>query len=117
VIVFRRVDTADQAQVLHLLCCFWQQFTDVNSGHGGGDGQERSTGFDTGFRVPAFQLAESAVHVENDDAFLIGFECGSDAGICEGSEATDHGAGTGCHGAEEATASQSVGGGVAGVVE
>jgi hypothetical protein len=33
VIVFRRIDSADQAQVLHLLGRFGQKFADVNAGH------------------------------------------------------------------------------------
>jgi hypothetical protein len=57
------------------------------------------------------------VHVEYHDTFLVGLEGSGDTRICKSSETTDHCAGTGRHGSEEAAASESVSGCIAGVVK
>ena len=74
VVVFAGVDAADQAQVVHLLGGLRQQLRDVDAGHGGGNRAERPAGVGARLGVPAFELAQAAVHVEHDDPLLIGLQ-------------------------------------------
>ena len=70
VIVLGRVDAAGDRQMVHLLGRHRQQFADVDAGDRGRDRPERPAGGRARLRVPAFQLAQPAVHVEDDDAAL-----------------------------------------------
>ena len=85
-IVFARVHAAHQAQVVHLLRGLRQQLRNVNARHRGGNRAERATGRRARLGVPAFQLAESAVHVEHDDSFLVGAQLVGDRRIGEHAE-------------------------------
>ena len=57
--------------MMHLLGCLGQEFTDVNSRDARGDGAKGPTGVGRGFRIPALELAESPVHVENDNTVVV----------------------------------------------
>jgi len=56
---------------MHLLGRVGQQLTDLDAGHAGGDGTERSAGIGARLGIPAFQLAETPRHEENEHAFLL----------------------------------------------
>ena len=69
-IVFARIHTADQTQMMHLLSRLRQQLTDMDAGHRCRNRKERSAGVCSGFGIPALQLTQPAVHVKNNDTLL-----------------------------------------------
>ncbi len=71
VIVFLGVHAADDGQVVHLLGRLRQQLADVHARHRRGNRAKRPAGFGAGLGVPAFELAQAAVHVEDDDPLLL----------------------------------------------
>jgi hypothetical protein len=106
VVIFSGVDAAHEAEVVHLLGGIRQKFADMDAGHRGWYRTERAAGGGARLRIPAFELAQSAVHVEHDDAFLIALQLVGDDGIGEHAQPAHHGAAGGRgHGAQELPAS------------
>ena len=77
-VVFARVDTTDDCQSMHLFGSFGKQFTNVGSRYGSRYRPEWSTRRCPWLWVPAFQLAESPMHVEHHHPLLLfrQFGCG-----------------------------------------
>ena len=71
VVVLGGVDAPHQTEVVHLPGDIGQQLGDLNSRDGRADCTERAAGVGAGLGVPAFELAQTAVHVEKDDPLLI----------------------------------------------
>ena len=70
-VVFARINTANDRQSMHLPGGLWKQFADVSSRNRRWDRTEWPSRRRTRLGVPAFQLAESAVHIEHDHPFLL----------------------------------------------
>ena len=90
VVVLAGVDAAHQAEVVHLPGDVRQQLGDLDAGHRGADRAERAAGLGAGLGVPAFELAQAAVHVEDDDPLLILLELRGRERPREDAQAADH---------------------------
>ena len=105
VIAIARVDAANERQLIHMLRRHRQQFGNVRSGNRSRNRPERSTGVCLRLRIPTFQLAQSARHVDDNDPFLVFGQLGGCGWLSKNPESTDNAC---CGGSQELTTSELV---------
>ena len=81
-VVLAGVHAAHQAEVVHLPGDIRQQLRDLDARDRRADRAERAAGLGARLGIPALELAQAAVHVEDDDPLLVLLSCAAASG-CE----------------------------------